>query len=70
MEGVWEAAASSREGSIDLLKHQFLPLTGNTTNLALMILQQKDFGTSFFLIIIVVIIIIIALLFSEEPLLF
>jgi hypothetical protein len=42
VEGVWEAAASSREGSIDLLKHQFLPLTGNTTNLALMILQQKE----------------------------
>lgn len=57
MEGVREEAASSREGSIDLLKHQFLPLTGNTTNLALMILQQKRLGF--------IIIIIIALLLSE-----
>jgi hypothetical protein len=33
---------------MDLLKHQFLPLTGNTTNLALMLFPPNPFGLSFF----------------------
>lgn len=37
VEGVWAEAESETVGSMDLLKHQFLPLIGNTTNLALIV---------------------------------
>lgn len=37
VEGDWEEANWVANGSADLLKHQFLPFTGNTINLALMI---------------------------------
>lgn len=50
VEGVWEEAESKEEAelSMDLLKHQFLPLTGNTTNLALMLFPPTPFGLVFF----------------------
>lgn len=41
VEGILPEPESETKGSIDLLKHQFLPLTGNTINLAL-ILPRKN----------------------------
>lgn len=43
-DGVWaEAESAAVEGneSMDLLKHQVLPFTGNTTNLALIVLDPQ-----------------------------
>lgn len=50
VDGVWEEAESKEaaELSMDLLKHQFLPLIGNTTNLALMLFPSNPFRLFFF----------------------
>lgn len=43
VEGVFEDWASDCDDSIARLKHQFLPLIGNTTNLAFMIDSMHDY---------------------------